>query len=157
MSGHHHTGRIRFRLGRGVAELPWDSRTALVEEIRHLEAAKPIVEAIRAVGVSRPVELTPELKGLLIQLIDSWGTQTAGGLQSLPEGIFELRNALQDDPDEAEATSQDVSVAILLPRRILGDWVPSVQDRKKALFPGLSRRADDGTRTHDLLHGKQTL
>jgi hypothetical protein len=104
MSGHHHTDRIRFRLSRGVAELPWGSRTALLEEIGHVEAAKPIIEAIRAVGVSRPVELTPELKGLLIRLIDSWGTQTAGGLQSLPQGIFELRNALQDDPDEAEAT-----------------------------------------------------
>jgi hypothetical protein len=31
-------------------------------------------------------------------------------------------------------------------------WPP----REKAPFPGLLR-ADDGTRTHDLLHGKQTL
>lgn len=68
-----------------------------MEEIRHLDSAGPIVAAFEAVGVSRPVVLTLEQKGVLVELIEFWGTQTKHGLRGLPEGMFELRNALRDD------------------------------------------------------------
>jgi hypothetical protein len=75
--------------------LPWASRTALLDEIRHLESAKPIVDAFEAVGTSRPVTLTPEQKGVLIELIEFWATQTRVGPRGLAEGLEELRNALR--------------------------------------------------------------
>jgi hypothetical protein len=77
--------------------LPLESRAALLQEIRHLESAQTIVAAFEAVGTSRPVALTPEQRGLLVELVDSWGNQTPGGLEALPEGVFDLRNALHDD------------------------------------------------------------
>jgi hypothetical protein len=58
---------------------------------------RQIVEAFRAVGVSRPVELSQEQKGLLIEVIEHWATQVRFGLEGLPEGLRELRNALHDD------------------------------------------------------------
>jgi hypothetical protein len=94
--------RVRIALGRGIVELPWTSRAALLDEIRNLESAKPIVDAFEAVGTSRPITLTPEQKGLLIELIESWGTQTRFGPKGLPEGLFELRNALHDDLHDAQ-------------------------------------------------------
>jgi hypothetical protein len=71
--------------------------------MRHLESAKPTIAAFEAVGVSRPVALTTEQKRLLIEVIESWGGQVQGGLTNgLPEGVFELRNALHDDLHDAQ-------------------------------------------------------
>jgi hypothetical protein len=89
--------RVRIALSRGDVVIPWESRQALLKEIRHLESAGPIVAAFEAVGISRPVTLTLEQKGELIELIEFWATQTRFGLKGLPEGTFEFRNALHDD------------------------------------------------------------
>jgi hypothetical protein len=62
-----------------------------------LESAQPIVAAFEAVGISRPVVLTLEQKGVLIELIEFWATQIRFGFTGLPEGMFELRNALHND------------------------------------------------------------
>jgi hypothetical protein len=97
-----HNDRVRIALGRGIVELPWASRAALLNEIRNLESAKPIVDAFEAVGTSRPITLAPEQKGLLIELIESWGTYTRFALKGLPEGPFELRNVLHDDLHDAQ-------------------------------------------------------
>jgi hypothetical protein len=96
-----HNDRVRLALGRGILEVPWALRVALLNEIRNYDSAKPIVEAFEAVGTSRPVTLTLEQKDLLVSLIESWGTRTESGLRGLPEGLFELRNALHDDLHDA--------------------------------------------------------
>jgi hypothetical protein len=56
-------------------EIPWTSRTALCDQIPNLDSAKPIIDAFEAVGVSRPVVLTREQKGLLVESIDFWATK----------------------------------------------------------------------------------
>jgi hypothetical protein len=61
---------------------------------------RPVLEAFQAVGTSRPVELTIEQKHALVDVIKTWATQVAGDYPELPEGIFELRNAIVDDLPE---------------------------------------------------------
>ncbi len=104
----HLNDRVRIRLGRGDVDLPWSSRTALLDEIRHLGSAKPIIGAFEAVGVSRPVVLTDDQKGVLLELIEFWGNQNRGGLKALPEGLYELRNALHDDLHDARSAATKV-------------------------------------------------
>jgi hypothetical protein len=89
--------QVRVALSRGDVVIPWESRQDLLKQIRHLESEKPIVAAFEAVGVSQPVVLTTDQKALLIESIEHWGTQVRFGLSGLPEGMFELRNALHDD------------------------------------------------------------
>lgn len=89
--------QVTIPLSRETIELPWDSRTALLEQIKHLESCRPIRDAFDAVGATRPVELTPEQKGTLIEIINHWSTQVRGGYDSLPEGLGNLRHALHDD------------------------------------------------------------
>lgn len=95
---------IRIPLSRTVVALPWESRQQLLEEMRHLDSANPIITEFQAVGTTRPVKLTAEQKGLLITVIEHWGSQVRGGLtDGLPPGVFELRNALHDDLHDALA------------------------------------------------------
>jgi hypothetical protein len=90
--------RVRISYSRGEVKIPWASRAALLEEIRHGEAAVTIVAAFEGVGTSRPVVLAADEGWVLLELIEFWGTQVSGGVtDGLPEGIFELRNALHDD------------------------------------------------------------
>jgi hypothetical protein len=53
-------------------------------------------DAFEAVGTSRPVLLTREDKVGLVEVIQLWAKEIEG-LGSLPEGIVELRDALQHD------------------------------------------------------------
>jgi hypothetical protein len=100
--------RVKVSLSRGDVVLPWASRTALLDEIRHLDSAKPIVDAFEAVGTSRPVTLTDEQKGTLAELVEFWATQTRDGFEGLPEGLFELRNALHDDLHDSLRRQRDL-------------------------------------------------
>jgi hypothetical protein len=93
----HLNHHVRIACSRGEVSIPWESREALLLEIRHLDSAAPTVEAFSAVGVSRPVELTLEQKGLLIEVIEQWATQADFGLEGLPDGMIDLRNALRED------------------------------------------------------------
>ena len=53
-------------------------------------------KAFEDVGTSRPVQLTSAQKSDLLQVIVHWA-EAEGGYDRLPEGIFDLRNALNDD------------------------------------------------------------
>ena len=54
-----------------------------------------------AVGPTRPTKFTLEQKGDLLRAIEDWH-RDVGGYDGLPEGIFDLRNALIDDLHDAE-------------------------------------------------------
>ena len=54
-------------------------------------------EAFRAVGTTQPVRLTDPQKLGLRNVITFWANQRGGSYDDLPEGIYDLRNALQDD------------------------------------------------------------
>jgi hypothetical protein len=58
----------------------------------------PLVEQFRAVGVSRPVDLTdPGDRDFALAVIDAWTAQAGG--ENLPPGIAELRDTLREEPD----------------------------------------------------------
>ena len=95
--------RVQIPLSRGTVELPWESRQDLLEESRRVAGMHPMRDAFEAVGTSRPVLLTREDKVGLVEVIQLWAKEIEG-LGSLPEGIVELRDALQDDlKDTTEA------------------------------------------------------
>jgi hypothetical protein len=79
----------------GSVAISWDAREALLERLGLGEEHAAAVDAFRAVGASRPVRLRLEDKQTLCQVIDEWMYDVGGG--QLPEGIFDLRNALHDD------------------------------------------------------------
>ena len=88
----------RSPLSRGTIELPWESRQDLLEESRRVSGTHSTRDAFEAVGTSgpgSPAHLTTDV-GLLEVVIHS-GRKSIEGLGSLPDGIVELRNALQDD------------------------------------------------------------
>jgi hypothetical protein len=95
----HRINHIRIRLRRGTVEVPWESRNALFGQMLHLESAKPIIEAFEGTGGSRPIVFTHQQKGDLLEIIEFWATRD--GVKHLPDGIFELRNALHDDLNDA--------------------------------------------------------
>ncbi len=80
---------------RATIELSWKSREALLHEIRHLESARGIIHAFEAVGTSRPVPLTRQDEGLLLEVINEWSRGVT--VEGLPAGIWDLRCALADD------------------------------------------------------------
>jgi hypothetical protein len=87
--------RVTVKYSRGEIVLPWASRDALLAELSQLDSAKGIRDAFEAVGASRPVELSPQDTGLLIEVIDMWTRRIP--IDQLPKGIWNLRNALLDD------------------------------------------------------------
>lgn len=88
---------VQIQLSRETINLPWESREALLGEIRHLDSARSTVKAFEAVGTSRPVTLTREDKVLLIEAISVWTRNVT--VDDLPPGVWDLRNALYDDLD----------------------------------------------------------
>lgn len=83
--------------------IPLKSRDLLLEEIRPLDSLIRARRAFEAAGVSVPVRLEREDMALMVQIIDIW-MRNVRGPERLPEGIFELRNALIDDlNDTAES------------------------------------------------------
>ncbi len=90
--------RVTIRVGRDLIEIPWSSRDALLDEIRHLDSAKPVVAAFEAVGASRPVALEQDGMALLVQTIHVMSSN-AGGMHRVPEGLADLRHALVDELD----------------------------------------------------------
>jgi hypothetical protein len=90
--------RVQITSSRGMVELPWSSRQALLKRFEHLDSMRDVREAFEAVGTSRPVSLTQTQKAVLLEIVDAWGHEVEGGpTAGLPEGIFELCNALRDD------------------------------------------------------------
>jgi hypothetical protein len=90
------TDHVQISLGRETILLPWPSREALLEQLRHLNSMWEVRKAFEDVGTSRPVPLAQEQKADLLQVIVHWA-EAEEGYDRLPEGIFDLRNALHDD------------------------------------------------------------
>ena len=86
---------VRVALRRGIV-IPWSSREALLRRFRNLSSMSDIVDAFEAAGTTQPVRLTDSQKALLLNLISFWADQI-DGFDDLPEGIYDLRNALHDD------------------------------------------------------------
>ena len=97
--------RIEIPLGRETVRLPWASREALLDQFKHLDSMSDMRRTFENVGTSRPVQLTQEQKGDLLGVIVTWASEE-GGYDRLPDGIFDLRNALHDDLHDTEAAER---------------------------------------------------
>ena len=87
---------------RGKIVIPWASRDTLLSEIRRIlseirriDSAKSIVDAFQGVGATTAVKLSRDDKAHLVELLDFWSNEVS--VAKLPEGIWDLRNALVDD------------------------------------------------------------
>jgi hypothetical protein len=87
--------RVTVATSRTVVELPWESRQALLGQIRGLQSARTAIKAFEAVGTSRHVVLDNDAKVLIVDAIGVWAQNI--GIDGLPEGVWNLRNALVDD------------------------------------------------------------
>jgi hypothetical protein len=89
---------VRIALRRGTVSIPWSSRDALLEHLATLDSMSDVRDAFEAVGDdTESVSLTDPQKLGLRNVITFWANQTGGSYDDLPEGIYALRNALQDD------------------------------------------------------------
>ena len=75
--------------------MPWESAQEFVgRALAAYPTVHPVVERFRAVGVSRPVELTDANGGtFVLAVIEAWAAQV--GEDALPPGITDLRDALR--------------------------------------------------------------
>jgi hypothetical protein len=96
---------VEIPLGRETITLPWASREALLGQFKHLDSMRDIRRQFENVGTSRPVQLTRLQKRDLLQVIVQWASEE-GGYDRLPEGIFDLRNALHNDVSDTEAAER---------------------------------------------------
>jgi hypothetical protein len=94
--------KITIATGRDTLTMPWSSRVALLDELQRYETGYEIRDAFTTVGASSAVKLKDEQKTELLRVIEVWGQRTEGGMRGLPEAIFALRNALEDDLHDAE-------------------------------------------------------
>ena len=85
--------------------LPWKSREYLLRKLRATPGAEAIVKAFEDVGATRPVELDTEQKALLYRVLDD--RSFTSGFHQLPEGFFELRNALSDQAAENDQVAEN--------------------------------------------------
>ena len=97
--------RIEIPLGRETIRLPWAPREALLGQLTHLDSIGDLRRTFENVGTSRPGHLTTEQKCDLLQIILHWGGEE-GGYDRLPDGIFDLRNALHDDLHDTEVAER---------------------------------------------------
>jgi hypothetical protein len=91
---------VRIELRRGIVSIPWSSRDALLEQLGKRDSmteVRDVREAFLAVGTTGPVRLTDPQKLGLRNVITFWANRTGGSYDDLPEGIYDLRNALQAD------------------------------------------------------------
>jgi hypothetical protein len=67
----------------------------MLERLRREGDVGPIVAAFEAVGATSPVKIPRSAKPRLLAIVEAWlfEVHTSG----LPDGIFELRNALHDE------------------------------------------------------------
>jgi hypothetical protein len=94
-----HIDSIAIALRRGKVVLPWSSRAPLLGRLS--EESQGIREAFEAVGASVPVRLTNEQKAELAITIDAWANTLEAKSLDLPEGVWNLRNELRDDLNDA--------------------------------------------------------
>ncbi len=87
--------RVRVETPSRTVTLPWQSAQDL--QSRALAAyptPHPVLERLRAVDTSRPVELTdPNDRTFVLAVIEAWAAQA--GKDALPAGIDDLAEALR--------------------------------------------------------------
>jgi hypothetical protein len=92
---------VHVATSRGTIVIPWGSRDTLLQEIRRIDSANSIRKAFQDVGASLPVQLSRDDKAHLVELLNFWASEVSTA--KLPEGIWDLRNALLDDLDHTSA------------------------------------------------------
>jgi hypothetical protein len=85
-----------------TVELSRDACEKLVRRIRHLGAARSIVDKLGTVRPSAPIELAHDEKGLLVVAIAAWLQDV--GRDRVPGGVLRLRTALVEDLRGAAAS-----------------------------------------------------
>jgi hypothetical protein len=93
---HHSTHYVRVQTPSRLLSFPWESaQEFLARCIAAYPTVHPLVDQFRAVGVSRPVELT-DLgdRAFALGVIEGWAAQV--GSEELPPGISELADALRE-------------------------------------------------------------
>lgn len=98
-----HLDLVTIALDRIDVVLRWPARTALLDELAHLESDQGVRDAFEAAAEMRPVTLTLQQKAQLLLAIEQWSVRTPGGFTALPEGIFDLRNGLHNDLHDARS------------------------------------------------------
>ena len=98
---------VRIALRRGIVSIPWSSRDALLEQLRAQDSMSYVRDAFRAGGTTEPVRLTDPQKLGLRNVITFWANQMGGSYDDLQEGIYALRNALQDDLPHVDVEASD--------------------------------------------------
>lgn len=98
---------VRIALRRGIVSIPSSSRDALLEQLRDQDSMSDVRDAFEAVGTTQPVRLTDPQKLGLRNVITFWANQIGGSYDDLPEGIYALRNALQDDLPHVDVEASD--------------------------------------------------
>ena len=89
--------RVRVRTTSRTVTLPWQSAQDFVARaLAAYPAVHQVVEQFRAVGTSRPVELSdPNDRMFVLAVIEAWAAQV--GTDALPPGIRDLADALRED------------------------------------------------------------
>ena len=93
---HHSIHYVRVQLPLRLLSFPWESAQELLARcIATYPTVHPLVQQFRAVGVSRPVDLT-DLgdRAFALGVIEGWAAQV--GEDELPLGISELADALRE-------------------------------------------------------------
>jgi hypothetical protein len=88
--------RVQVTTRYRIVEISWTERDAILDELRTLESARSAVEAFKAVGASRPVQLDTEGKAAVVDAIRVIANN-AGGYDKIEPELFELRNNLVDE------------------------------------------------------------
>jgi hypothetical protein len=93
---HHSIHYVRVQTPSRLLSFPWESaQEFLARCIAAYPTVHPLVTQFRAVGVSRPVDLT-DLgdRAFALGVIEGWAAQV--GRDELPPGISDLADALRD-------------------------------------------------------------
>ena len=92
---HHSIHSVRVQTPSRLLSVPWESaQEFLARCIAAYPTVHPLVEQFRAVGVSRPVDLTdPGDRAFALGVIEGWAAQV--GEDELPPGISEFADALR--------------------------------------------------------------
>ena len=97
---------VTVELRRRDVVLPWSTRDALLAALREHPRgddgpASEIRRAMEDIPVTSPILLTLEHKLYLLRVLGEW-SNSAGGYDAMPPGLFELHNALMDELRDAE-------------------------------------------------------
>ena len=87
--------QVRIALSDRDVTITWPDREALMARLDRINSTYGIRASFAAVGVTGPVELDTAQRGALLTFLDDW-TQAAGA-DSMPHGLYHLRNALIED------------------------------------------------------------